>query len=122
MTVTLDSKSLNVSGFREPCKAVYVIKDKWENEAFKRKVKVLGALKTWLLECYEEGVTWTASAAKHFQTKIAAGDSVTFVVSEADMHAVNLSVFIVECAIVYPKGVKKETKYRKFTLKLVEAQ
>lgn len=74
------------------------------------------------MDCYEDGVSWTNSAAKNFQEKADAGSAVAFSVSESDMRSVSCNVYILGCTIEYPKGVNKGEKYRKFKLHLIESQ
>ena len=122
MTVTLDSKSLNVTKFTEDCQVIYSQRDKWETEDFVRKIEPQGSIREWWMDCYEDGVSWTNSAAKNFQTKADAGSAVAFSVSESDMHSVSCNVYILRCTIEYPKGVDKTEKFRRFKLYLIEAQ
>lgn len=80
MAVTLDGKTSHVKKLNEHLVPLTSVKDKWENEQFKRKVRIIGSVKTWDLVCYENEVKWADSAAKHLQTKADAGDAVAFVV------------------------------------------
>jgi hypothetical protein len=124
MTVTLDGKSLNLTSrmaLREAVTSVKVEWDDWENAAYTRKLKVLGKVRVWTIECYEKGVTWTNSAAKYFQGIIDDDASVTFVVSESDMHAVNTSVYVLSCEVRYEEGVPAGAQFRNFSITLQEA-
>lgn len=119
--MTLDGKTLNVRDIRETVKTVSAGWDAWENQAYVRKTKVYGAVKSWRLQCYEENVAWTDSNAKYFQEKAASGNSVAFVVSEGDMHSVNTNVYVLNVDLAYEGGVPASAKYRRFTLQLQEA-
>lgn len=124
MTVTLDGKSLNLTSrmaLREAVSSVKVEWDDLESGAYVRKVKVLGKVRAWTLECYESGVTWANSAAKYFQGIVDDDASVTFVVSEGDMHDANTSVYIVGCEVRYEQGTPAGAKYREFSVTLQEA-
>ena len=79
MTVTLDSKNLNVLGDLED---IYNVVDvqwgRWESGAYKRKVKVYGAFQTWRIPCYEKDVAWSSSQVKSFRETAAAGTAVNW--------------------------------------------
>ena len=121
MAITLDGKALNVRDFDESVKTVRTEWDAWEEESYVRKVKVYGAVKSWVLGCFEEGVSWTDSAAKHFQEKAEAGGAVSFQVSGLSTHAVNTNVYILNVEARYEGGVSDATKYRVFSIQLQEA-
>lgn len=99
------------------------VKDKWENEKFQRKVRVIGSVKSWDLICYENGVKWADSAAKHLQTKADAGDAVAFVaevgsVGDGKLHNVpSTQVKILKVDLTILEG---DHAYREFTVSLIE--
>ena len=78
-------------------------------------------MRAWTLECYESGVTWANSAAKYFQDEIDEDATVTFVVSEGDMHSVNTSVYVVGCEVRYEQATPQASNFRNFTISLQEA-
>ena len=121
MTITLDGKTLNVRDFDESVRTVRTEWDAWEGESYVRKVKVYGTVKTWVLECFEEGISWSDSAAKHFQEKAEAGNFVSFLVSDLSTHSVITTVYILNVEVRYEGGISDETKYRVFTVHLQEA-
>lgn len=123
MAVTLDGKTLHVKKLHEDVMPVTSVKDKWENESFKRNVRVVGSVKTWDLTCYEKAVKWADSAAKHLESKADAGDPVAFVVEVGTIadgklhHVPSTEVKILKVAVTITEG---EHDYREFTLKLIE--
>ena len=121
MAITLDGKNLNVRDFDESVKAVRTDWDAWEEESYVRKVKIYGAVRSWVLECFEEGIAWTDSSAKHFQEKAEAGSAVSFQVSGLSTHAVNTNIYIMSVEVRYEGGISDATKYRVFSLRLQEA-
>jgi hypothetical protein len=117
MAVTLDGKTLTIEegSFREVVRSVNVAWDAWENEAFTRKVKVLGSIRGWTFRCHEnESVTWTNSAAKYLQSKVGTDAAVNFTVSKGNLHSVNTDVYILIVDVSY------EQKDRYFTITLQE--
>jgi len=118
MTITLDGKTLNVTSFSESVEPVAVEWDTWENGQYKRKYKAYGAVKTWTLECIEENVAWTNSAAKQFQEKAASGEQVTFIVDEGTRHQINTNVYILNVDLILE--LVGTQNLRRFTIKLQE--
>ncbi|MCW4045233.1 MAG: hypothetical protein NWE94_06930 [Candidatus Bathyarchaeota archaeon] len=78
MGVTLDGKTLNVTGWRESLEPIKSEFDKWENGTCKRKVRVYGYVRVYALDCIEENVAWASSVVKYFEEKAAAGAVVAF--------------------------------------------
>ena len=115
MTVTLDTKTLSATRFREKTEAVSTTADAFESGTYKRKFFFFGNTRQWELEVEEENVTWTNSNAKYFQGKI--GVSINLTVTEPP-HNINLSVYIVEIDVEYEGGTPN---HRQYTLSLVEA-
>ncbi len=120
MTITLDSKTLNVSSMDENVEVIAVFSDKWENEMYKRKVRVFGTVKTWSLTCFEDNVAWTNSVVKHLQEKAKIGDAVAFVVDEGNAHQINTNVYILGVSLSYAGGAMA-VNHREFSITLQEA-
>jgi hypothetical protein len=118
MTVTLDGKTLDTKRLSEGFEVVNGQSDDWENSAYKRKVKVLGVIRTWTLECVESVVAWTSSQAKSFQDTGEAGTTVTFTVTD-EVRVINTSVYILDMAIQIADLAGKNIRY--FTVTLQEA-
>jgi len=120
MGVTLDGKILNLLSGDESYDAVATQWHAWENETYKRKVNVRGKLQGWVFDCYEKGVTWANSQIKHFRGKLAAGTTVTLVITEAGDTVFNGSVHILGVSRRYDPARAESLKYREFTLLLQE--
>jgi len=124
MTVTIDSKTLNVigGGIKENVEVVGTFVDKWINGAYAKEAKIFGTVKSWTLQCYEQNVSWSSSVAKHLQDKAKEGDKVSFSIDEGNLHTVSSTyVYILAVDIDYPKGSKSSQFTRYFTVKLQEA-
>jgi len=120
MTITLNGKTLIVTDFQENVEAVSVQWDTWESGQYKRKYKAYGAVKTWTLECIEENVAWTNSAANDFQQKAESGDYVAFVVDEGNRHQINTNVYILNVDLRL--DLVGTQNIRHFIIKLQEKQ
>ena len=124
MTVTIDSKTLNVEGggIGENVEVVGSFVDKWQDATYRKEAKIFGSVRSWTLRCYEENVDWSSSVAKHLQDKAKEGNKVSFSVDEGNLHAVaSTYVYILGVDVSYPKGAKASQFTRYFTLKLQEA-
>lgn len=124
MTVTIDTKTLNVEGggIEESIEVVGSFVDKWVNGTYAKEAKIFGTLRSWTLRCYENNVAWASSNARLLQDKAKLGDKVSFSVDEGNMHAVTSTyVYILSVDVDYPKGSKATQFTRWFTLKLQEA-
>jgi hypothetical protein len=117
MTVTLDSKTLDCKSLSEGFEIIHIQGDDSENGAYKRKVKVLGVLRTWTLECVESAVAWSSSQAKSFQDTAAAGTTVTFTVTD-EVRVIGTTVYILGMTIDAADLAGKNV--RRFTLALQE--
>jgi len=124
MTVTIDSKTLNVEGggIGESIEVVGSFVDKWISGAYAKEAKIFGTVRSWTLRCYENNVAWASSNAKYLQDKAKVGDKVSFSVDEGNLHSVTSTyVYILGVDVDYPKGSKASQFTRWFTLKLQEA-
>ncbi len=124
MTVTIDTKTLNVEGggIGEGVEVVGTFIDRWKNETYAKEAKIFGTIRSWTLRCYEDNVAWGNSTAKYLQDKAKAGDKVSFSIDEGNLHQVsNTYVYILAVDVAYRKGSKAEKFARTFTLKLQEA-
>jgi len=119
MTITLDTKNLGISSFDENVETFASFTDEWENQEYKKKIKVFGTIKTWQLECFENDIAWSSSVVKHFQDKAKAGNAVVFDINETEMHHVaTYNVYILSVVLAYDRGTPSK---RVFTLFLQEA-
>jgi len=124
MTVTIDGKTLNVigGGITESVKPVGTFLDKWINEEYWKKAKIIGTVRSWALECYEKNVAWNSSVAKHLEEKAKTGEAVSFSIDEGSLHSVaSTKVYILGVDISYGKGAKSTQFIRYFTVSLQEA-
>jgi hypothetical protein len=124
MTVTIDTKTLNVEGggIEESIEVVGSFVDKWQDEAYRKEAKIFGTVRSWTLRCYENNVAWSSSNAKYLQDKAKEGNKLSFSVDEGNLHAVTSTyVYILGVDVDYPKGSKATQFTRFFTLKLQEA-
>jgi hypothetical protein len=118
MTVTLDGKTLDVKSLGEDFQAVNSQWDAWENQAYKRKLKVVGKVRQWTLDCVENNVAWASSQAKSFQDSATAGSTVSFSVTD-EVRVINTTVYILGVQIHVADLAGKNIRY--FTLSLQEA-
>jgi hypothetical protein len=118
MTVTLDGKTLNVKSLSEHFQVINRQWDAWENQAYKRKVKVRGKVRVWTLACVENNVNWASGQAKSFQDTGEVGTTVTFAVTD-QVRVINATVYILEVTIDIADLAGKNIRY--FTLILQEA-
>lgn len=121
MTVTLDGKTLNVVSMDEGYDAVSTQWHGWEDETYKRHVRVRGRLQAWRIDCYEKGVSWANSQVKHFREKLGAGAPVTLVITEAGDTIFNGSVYVLGVPRRYDPARADSLKFRSFSLLLQEA-
>ena len=118
MTVSLDGKTLDVRGLDEDLEVVNSQWETWQNQTYKRKVKVLGIVRHWTLECVENNVAWSSSQVKSFEDTAAVGTTVTFVVTD-EVRVVNTSVYVLGVQIQVADLAGKNIRH--FTLTLQEA-
>jgi len=116
--VTLDGKTLNVDAYRESLEAVDAQWDEWD-EGYKRRVRILGGIRTWTLECWETETTWANSQLKHFMDKLKAGEAISLVIKEDDETIVDTNVYILNITRRHVEAPSK--RYRRFTIILQEA-
>jgi len=118
MTVTLDGKTLDAKKFGESFVVVHSQSDAWQNNKYKRKVKVWGIVRVWTLDVVESSVVWASSQAKSFQDTGEAGTTVTFTVTD-EVRVISTSVYILDMAIQIADLAGKNIRY--FTVTLQEA-
>ena len=124
MTVTIDSRTLNVEGggIEEGVEVVGSSVDKWVNGSYAKEAKIFGIVRSWTLKCYEQNVAWASSNAKYLEDKEKTGDKVSFAIDEGNLHSVTSTyVYILGVDVKYPKGAMASQFTRYFTLKLQEA-
>ncbi len=124
MTVTLDTKTLNVEGggIEETVDPVATFVDRWISGEYRKQAKIFGTIRSWTLRCYENNVAWSASTAKHIQDKAKLGEKVSFSIDEGNLHQVSGTyVYILGVDVHYPRGAKASSFTRFFTVRLQEA-
>lgn len=122
MTFTVDSITLNVTGFSESAKPVGSEWLAWEGERVARKRFTYGMLREWTLSCFEVNVAWSSSAAKYLQDKMKDGEKVSFSVSEGGMHQISsVQCYVRDLEINYGRGSKSTQFKREFTVTFQEA-
>jgi hypothetical protein len=117
MTVTLDGKTLDCKQLSEDCAVISTQWDAWINSAYKRKLKVLGTVRTWTLHCMENGVAWTSSSAKSLENSAANGTTLTFSVTD-EVRIIGTSVYVLGVSIDAVDLAGKNIRY--FTITLQE--
>ena len=118
MTVTLDGKTLDCKRLVEDCVVACTQWDAWVSAAYKRKTKVFGVYRKWVLEVVENGVNWTSSNCKSFQDSGAAGTALTFAVTD-QVRVVSTSVYVLDVSIDARDLAGQNIRY--YTLTLQEA-
>lgn len=124
MTVTIDTKTLNVEGggIEEGAEVIGTFVDRWQNGTYVKEAKIFGTVKSWMLRCYENNVAWGSSTAKYLKEKTKIGDKVSFSIDEGNLHQVSSTyVYILAVEVAYRKGSKATSFVRDFTLRLQEA-
>ena len=86
MTFTVDTYTLNVTGFSEQSTPEATQWEQWVNGALSLKRFTIGLKRLWSLECVEKDVAWSSSAALYLRNKLQSGDTVTFTVDEGDRY------------------------------------
>jgi len=116
MTVTLDGYTLTVLSIEDFVEAVASEWHGWKNGQYTHKRMVFGKTRRWRLECVEENVAWDNSAAKHFQTHVEDGASVSFTVSEGNRYSVNTNVYILDVQVTLELTGTSNIRYFSVTL------
>jgi hypothetical protein len=117
MTVTLAGAELKVVGLRERVEAAATLWDSWGPGGYTRKAQAYGSVRGWTLDCVEQGVVWSSSAARLLEEKIKAGEAVPFTVNEPG-HTVSTSVYVLGVEVGYGGGL---ALHRRFRVELLEA-
>jgi len=118
MTITLDSLALTVLGLEETKSPVAIFNDIWESGAYKQTITVFGSVKRWSLSCVEKDIAWANSAANHLQGHANDGASLSFSVSEGDLHTVSTNVKVLRVSVRYAEIGTANVRY--FSLELQE--
>jgi hypothetical protein len=118
VTVTLDGKTLNVRSLSEDFKVLNSQSDGWQSGAYTRKIKPIGIIRVWTVECFENAVAWASCQAKSFEDIGQAGSTVTFAITD-EARVLNTTVLILGVTIgpLHDLGGKN---IRDFTLTLQE--
>lgn len=116
---TLDGQPLTVTKWGENVQTVASQYDAWVSGAYKRKVKVYGIIRTYMIDCVEQAIDWVNSLANNFEDKASTGLPLVF----SSLQAVR----IVDSVSAYVLNVSSTLEniggqnIRKFTLTLQEA-
>ena len=117
MTVTLDGKTLNVKDISLHYNFVGVERDIWNStKGLCRRIKTLGVVREWTLECFEENVPWTDSVARYLEEQAAAGAELDFNVNLGDLYTVNTRVQVLGCDLTFDAA--GDVNVRRFTVKV----
>ena len=117
MTVTLDGKTLNVKDISLHYNFVGVERDIWNStKGLCRRIKTLGVVREWTLECFEENVPWTDSVARYLEEQAAAGAELDFNVDLGDLYTVNTRIQVLGCDLSF--DTTGNVNVRRFTVKV----
>jgi hypothetical protein len=119
MGTTLDGQALTVTKWGEDCPAQASQWDAWVNSTWKRKVKVYGIVRTYIIDCVEQAVAWASSLANYFEGKASSGTSVVFYSDQAVRPVNSVSVYVMR--VTWTLESVAGQNIRKFTLTLQEA-
>jgi hypothetical protein len=116
---TLDSKRLTVILHDEKCAASHTQWDAWVNSLYKRKVKVLGIVRQYILTAIEQNSIWSSSLAKYFEDACLAGSQILLASDQAVRPVQNVNVYVLD--VSWTLANLGGQNIRKFLLTLQEA-
>lgn len=120
MTFTLGAKTLKVIGFSLENAPRATEWDAWENNSWTVKRAVHGVKRVWRLDCVEDGVSWVDSAAKYFAEQAAAGNTLSFTVTEDPRYSLSATnVYVLNVSLTARLTGTKNIRY--FTVAVKEA-
>jgi hypothetical protein len=116
---TLDGITLTVTKWDEGLDLVRFEWDTWTGGTSKRKVKTYNIVRTYIINCIEQDVTWTNNIANHFEATALSGATVIFYSNTTLRPVNNVSVYVkkVNCTL---ENLGTQN-VRKITLTLQEA-
>jgi hypothetical protein len=117
-TITLGTKTLNVTNIQETIDIIGTQYDAWQNTVCVKKTSVFGSARKWLVDCVEKDVAWADSAANYLMGVASAGTAVTFS-SNNPRRPINSSVVVLQVALQLE--LSGTVNVRKFALTLQEA-
>ncbi len=120
MGTTLDGQSLTVTKWGEDVSVQASQWDAWSVSSYKRKVKVYGIVRTYIINCVEQAVAWASSIVNRFETTAANGTTVVFFSDQAVRPVSSVSVYVLKVSWTLENIGGQNI--RKFTLTLQEAQ
>lgn len=94
--------------------------DKWENETYTRQVNVLGAYRRFVIEGFEDVVSWPSSSIKHWEDQAIGGAAVTLTIIDGNMHSYSEQVRILGVDWDLNLSSHTEDPIREYTLRLQE--
>lgn len=121
MTSTLNALTIDLINISESFEVVQTQWDDWEDNAYVRRVKPIGIVKTWTLLCKEYNTKWTSSVAYQFEAIAVAGSTVALVVDFGSVAGGSLHNFgstnvkILGVNVTYDV-LKSGQAYREFTV------
>jgi len=118
VTITLGTKTLNVTNISETVDIIGTQYDAWQNTVCVKKTSVYGACRKWLVDCVEKDVAWADSAANYLMGVSSGGTAITFT-SDDPRRPINSSVVVLQVALQLE--LTGTVNVRKFTVQLQEA-
>jgi hypothetical protein len=118
VTITLGTKTLNVTNLSETVDIIGTQYDIWQNGACVKKTTVFGSVRKWIVDCIEKDVAWADSAANYLMSNASAGTALTFS-SDDPRRPINSSVVVLQVALQLE--LAGTVNVRRFTVQLMEA-
>ena len=118
MATTLDGKALTVTKWGENVQTRASQWDAWENQECKRKIKVYGITRTYMVECVEQNAAWTDSLVNYFEQTEKNGSSVVLSSDRPTRPVNNVSVYVLN--VSFSEENLGTQNIRRFTLTLQE--
>jgi hypothetical protein len=120
MGTTLDGQNLTVTKWGEDVSVQASQWDGWWQSIYRRRVKVYGIVRTYIIDCIEQDVAWPSSLANRFETTAQNGTMVVFFSDQAVRPVSSVSVYVLRVSWTLENVAGKNV--RKFTLTLQEVQ
>jgi len=118
VTITLGTKTLNVTNLSETVDIIGTQYDAWQNTVCVKKTSVFGSARKWLVDCVEKDVAWASSAANYLMGVASAGTALTFS-SDDPRRPISSSVIVLQVALQLE--LAGTVNVRKFTVQLMES-
>ena len=117
-STTLDGQTLIVTKWSEDVVVQASNWDGWNSGGYKRKLKVYGIVRTYVLDCIEQNVAWASSIASYFEGVAQNGSSVIFSTNLPVRPVGGASVYVLDVNFTMEKLGTQNV--RKVTLRLQE--